>query len=208
MNIPQETFVFIDIFIGLIFLIFIIKGFKNGLVYELINLGFFVISIIASWIVAPILGGKVAIFDVTKTIDTPFIDLSSINSIINTFIWFVILIVVINFVYMIIKPIFKKFSKIPLLGFANKILGSCINIIYAFLVTLIISMLFTFPVFKNGKDVIDNTVLKYADDVSGVVTKLIIKNIDLSKIDTNNFSIEETRQELLDWLIDKGILDE
>ena len=48
MIIPKNWFMFINIIVAVVFLIYIFKSYKNGFVYELVNLAFLVLSVIAS----------------------------------------------------------------------------------------------------------------------------------------------------------------
>ena len=209
MIIPKNWFMFINIIVAVVFLIYIFKSYKNGFVYELVNLAFLVLSVIASWIVAPILASKISIFDVSQISDVP-IPSKDVNVLINSLIWFVIILVLLNVLFLLIKPLLKFISKIPLLGTVNKVLGGIVGIIYGLFVTVIISMIFTMPIFKNGKEVVDNTILKYANSLNKTVTKYVVENIDLSKVSkySDDFNVDTARKELETWLISQGVIDD
>ena len=209
MTIPKNWFMFINIIVAVVFLIYIFKSYKNGFVYELVNLVFLVLSVIASWIIAPILASKISIFDVNQVSDVP-IPSKDVNVIINSLIWFVIILVLLNVLFLLIKPLLKFISKIPLLGTVNKVLGGIVGILYGLFVTIIISMIFTMPIFKNGKEVVDNTILKYANSLNKTMTKYVVENIDLSKVSkySDDFNVDTARKELETWLISQGVIDD
>lgn len=209
MTIPKNWFMFINIIVAVVFLIYIFKSYKNGFVYELVNLVFLVLSVIASWIIAPILASKISIFDVNQVSDAP-IPSKDVNIIINSLIWFIIILVLLNVLFLLIKPLLKFVSKIPLLGTVNKVLGGIVGILYGLFVTIIISMIFTMPIFKNGKEVVDNTILKYANSLNKTMTKYVVENIDLSKVSkySDDFNVDTARKELETWLISQGVIDD
>lgn len=208
MYIPKDSFIYVNIVVVIIFLIYVFKSYKNGFIYELVNLAFLFASIVLSWVISPILAKKAALYDVGANTNVT-LNTESLNSFVNTLIWFVLIIVVLNVLFMLIKPLLKFFSKLPVLGTVNRFLGGVVGILYGLFVTIIISMLLTLPIFKNGKEVVDGTILKYANSLNSAVTKCIVQNVDLSNISIGtDFDVDNARKDLEHWLVEQGIINE
>lgn len=212
MNIPSNLFIFIDILIVVIFLFCIIKGLINGFVFELINILFLALSFAVAWFISPIFASKVPliVLDVKNELALKLIEFSDAVILVNNLLWLVIIVLILNLLFMIIKPIFKKISKIPVIGPFNRVLGGILGGLRAFVICLLISVLLSMPVIQNGKDVNEGTVLKYADDVTSYATNLILNNINLDKIkeEFDDFDVDKARNDLASWLIDQGIFNE
>lgn len=212
MNIPSNLFIFIDILIVIIFLFCIIKGLINGFVFELINILFLALSFAVAWFISPIFASKVPliVLDVKNELALKLIEFSDAVILVNNLLWLVIIVLILNLLFMIIKPIFKKISKIPVIGPFNRVLGGILGGLRAFVICLLISVLLSMPVIQNGKDVNEGTVLKYADDVTSYATNLILNNINLDKIkeEFDDFDVDKARNDLASWLIDQGIFNE
>lgn len=212
MNIPSNLFIFIDILVAAIFLFCIIKGVLNGFLYELINLLFLAVSFGIGWFLSPIFADKAPLFKFSLNNDAldKIANSNKTSYLINNIIWLVIIVLILNLLFLFIKPLFKKLSKIPLIGTVNRVLGGFLGSFRALIICLLISVLISMPIIKNGKTVINSTVLKYGDDVTKFATKLIIDNVDLESLknDIDDFDVDTYRQELTEWLINNGVLDE
>lgn len=208
MNIPQTWFMAVNILIAAILLFCIIKGFVDGFLYGVINLVFLLLSVIAAWFVSPILSSRISIVNI-KLDEIPFLDLSSINALGNTIVWFLIVLITLNLAFILIKPLLKKISKLPVIGLFNRLLGGVMGCIYGYFIILGLSLLLMTPVFNNGAEVKQGTILKYTDTISQEATKFIVQNIDISnvKIDMDETSIENARDAFASWLVSIGVLD-
>lgn len=212
MNIPQNLFIIIDILVAIILLFGIIKGCINGFAYELINLVFLALSFVAAWFISPILANKVPIFklDVENDLVNKMYETTNASLMINNIIWIIILVLFLNLIFLLVKPLFKTISKIPVIGAVNRILGGLLGFLRSFIICLLISVLITLPIIKNGKEVKENTVLKYGDDITKFATKYIVNSINLDGIkdELDNFDVDDARDDLTNWLIEQGVLDE
>ena len=97
----------------------------------------------------------------------------------------------------------KSLNKIPVIGGFNKILGGFFGIINATIITLFISILLSLPLFKNGNQVKENTILKYINNTSEEVLTYIAEKVGESNLDNNSeeFDIDEYREEFKKWLV-------
>ena len=81
--------------------------------------------------------------------------------------------------------------------------------IKAFVVVLLLSCLLSTSLVNNGKEVRDNTLIKYVDAFSSKAISLLIENIDYSIIDENlsEIDIDNTRKVFEQWLIEQGFIN-
>lgn len=205
-------YLIVDAIIVGLFILCIIKGFKKGFVYQLINILFLFISLAIGYFVSPILSKSIPIFKFSNedTLLNAILESIKIADLINNVIWFVIIVIGLNLIYLIIKPLFKSFSKMPVIGTFNKILGAFLGIIYAYLIVSLLVIFLSIPFFKEGKAIKDNTILKYTDTVSNLVNNYIIDNIDIENMlnDVENFDTDKARESFKNYLIEQGILNE
>lgn len=204
MTIPSNYFIYIDIFIGFIYFIFIIIGYKKGFLFELLSLLYTTISALVSWFLAPILASLYPILNINNInaetqILTKFIDLSTI---LNTLIYFVIVFLLLKLFYIVLAFVLKGVNKVPVIGKFNQILGIFAGIFNATLITLVLSMLLTLPVFSNGNEIKNNTVFKYVSTYSDKLLTYVVENVNLDNIKQHfdNFDIDNARQEFTTWI--------
>lgn len=205
MAISSELFLYINLAIIVLYIVFAIIGYKNGLALQVIDLLYNFLAIAFSWFVSPILAAH---FPLVK-LDELYTALG-INVLIDTIIYCVIVFLVLKLIYMFIKPLFKGVSKLPILGFINKLGGFLFGLINATIIILLLSMLLNTPLFTNGKEVKENTFLKYCSELSGKAMELTLNHLNLDGIknEIDNFDIDEARQEFDKWLIEQGIINE
>lgn len=212
MIIPENLFVAIDLLVIGIFLFCLIKAIKNGFLYELINLIFLALSFVAGWFVSPVLANNVSIMKINSEneLNAKVIRDLNIQITVNTIIWFIIIILILNLIFILIRPLFKSICKLPLIGPVNRILGIILGVFRAFVITILLSILLTMPVIKNAKQIKNETVLVYVDKVTDISTKFIINNINLDNIkkEIEDFDVDEARNDLNTWLIEQGIINE
>lgn len=204
MNIESNYFIFINIFIVIIYLVFIFIGYSKGFLYELISLIYSLISCLVSWFLAPIMASVYPIIRIDNLnseteILNKFIDL---NKILNTLIYFLVIFLLLKLLYILIAFISKGMNSVPVIGKFNKILGIFAGIFNATLITLCLSMLLTLPIFKNGTEIKDNTIFKYISEYSDSVLTYIVDNMNLDNIKKqfDDFDIDNARTEFKYWI--------
>lgn len=204
MIIPENYFIVFDIVISLLFLAMIFVGYKRGLLYELVSILYTLGSLFFSWFIAPVLAGLYPLVDIAKIYpeSSLLVDVFDLNPILNTIIYFVLVFLALKVLYFIISIILKGFNSIPVLGFLNRLLGACLGFINGLLITMVISMLFTLPLFANGQKIKDETILKYINNFTQNALNYIVENIDLSNLEKqfDNFDIDTSREALKDLL--------
>lgn len=212
MVIDERAYLIIDIFVISLMLFCIIKGAIDGFLYELINVLFLFVALFAAWLISPICANNLPLFDIkteNELLDL-IADVSNLNAVVNNILWFIILVFAILIIFLVIRPLLKKICKIPLFGNFNRILGGLLGVIYGFILVLLFTVFLMLPIFKNGKQAKDNTILKYTDTATKFTTKFLLNNVNLERIKENvsNFDAEKARKDLYDLLVKQGILDE
>jgi len=197
---------YINIFIGFLYLALVIIGFIKGFIYEVVSLIYTALALVAAYFASPVLASLFPIIDITKFNDDlklveKFVDL---NPLINTIIYFLLIFIFLKVVYIILSIALKAFNKIPVLGTLNKFLGALFGVLNATLITLAISMLLTLPLFSNGKQVKENTVLKYVDTYSTKAINYLVDNINLDQLTERfkDFDVEKAREDFKQFIIE------
>lgn len=204
MVIPESYFIFISLFIVGLYIALMIIGYNKGFLYELVNLAYTALSLALAYFASPVLASMFPLFDIKNAAKdmSILVDLFNLNDILNIVAYFLIIFLLLKIIYIFISILVKSLNKIPVLGKLNKMLGSLFGIVNATIITLVISMLLSLPLFKNGNEIKEKTILKYinnlSQDVLSVVTQKVIEN-NLS--DGINFDIDSYRQEFKEWLI-------
>ena len=209
MDIPSNYYIVVDIIVVAIFALCIIFSYKNGILYELLSMFFIVISLFLGYFFAPLVAKR--LYLVTSELETnPLINKDMIYYTINVIIWFVILSIVFILLFLLIKPIFKKVTKIPVVGWVDKLFGIIFGFIKAIIVCSLLSCLLNTTIVNNGKEVKENTLIKYVDNLSSKVVSIVVKNIDYSVIGENisDIDIENTRKVFEQWLIEQGFIND
>ena len=208
MYIDTNYFILIDIAILIFLLINIIRGFKDGFLYQIVNLLGLIVAIVIANFLAPIFA---EMFDLWPhswyMINEEIFDLLVYDTI-NNLAWFILLIIILKIIFLLFRPIAKFIGSIPLIKQVNKVLGiisgSIIGLIWLFIFYLVVAS----PIIVNNKEVVSNTLFKYYD----LMTMQIIKQNDFTNntiqdyLDTHTFS-EENQAIIKDWLIEMGVDD-
>lgn len=205
MTIPESAFIYISIFIVGIYIAMIIIGYNKGFLYEIVNLAYTAIALAVSWFVSPVFAKLFPLIDLDKvSSETKLINnLFNLNELINTIAYFVIIFLLLKILYIFISLLVKSLNKIPVIGGFNKILGGVFGIINATIITLFISILLSLPLFKNGNQVKENTILKYINNTSEEVLTYIAEKVGESNLENNSeeFDIDQYREEFKKWLV-------
>ena len=205
MTIPESAFIYISIFIVGIYIAMIIIGYNKGFLYEIVNLAYTAIALAVSWFVSPVFAKLFPLIDLDKvSSETKLINnLFNLNELINTIAYFVIIFLLLKILYIFVSLLVKSLNKIPVIGGFNKILGGVFGIFNATIITLFISILLSLPLFKNGNQVKENTILKYINNTSEEVLTYIAEKVGESNLDNNSedFDIDQYREEFKKWLV-------
>ena len=212
MVIPENYYIYISVFIGLIYLAMIYFGYKRGFLYELVSLIYTALSLAVAWFASPVFATLFPLIDLSKLnseydlLDKAF----NLNKLLNTVAYFLIIFLLMKLLYVFISLIVKSLNKIPVLGSVNKALGACFGVLNATVIALALSMLLSLPLFKNGNEVREKTILKYITGVSDDALSYIVSLLSDSNIKqgVDGIDIDSYRQDFKEWLISVSKADE
>ena len=204
MVIPQNYFIFISIFIVAIYIAMMIIGYNKGFLYELVNFAYTGLSLLLAWLASPVFAKKFPLITLSKlSTEAALLNkLFNLDEIINNVAYFIIIFLLLKLIYVILSIIVKAFNKIPVIGNFNQILGAVAGFFNATIITVFISLLLSLPLFANGKEIKEKTILKYVNNFSSdifdyITKKLITNNVDQS---IQGFDVDNYRKQLQEFL--------
>ena len=210
MNIPDSAFMYISIGIVILYIVLIIIGYSKGLLYELTSLLYTAFCVFVSWFLSPIMANLFPIIKLEKIYpDAEILNkLLNIDPLLNVIAYFVLIFLILNILYLVISVMVKALNKIPVIGKFNQLLGGLYGIINATFITFGLSMLLTLPLFSNGQEVRNGTILKYIDNYTKLLMNEIVEKIDGEKLNdlSDGLDIEAAREEFKQWLYDTKIV--
>lgn len=207
MYIDTNYFMFINIGVILILVISVLLAYKNGFVYQALNLVSFVVAFLASMTLAPTLSRYFPLF-------TDYVSVSDAISktFMNIALWYVIVFVVFKLVLAILLVVAKIFNKIPLIGGVNKILGALMGVVTGAIWILLLTTLLATPLFSNGKEVINHTIIKPLSEIADKAVVKMGEYIDLDAIGDHLSGdmgqLDNISEAFETWLIENGFTEQ
>lgn len=202
MVISSAYFTYLNLALIILYLAFVVIGYKNGLILQIVDLVYNILALFIGYFLAPILASH---FPIVK-LDEVYMALK-LNVLMDTLIYMIIVFILLKLLYLIIKPLFGFVSKIPLIGFVNDIGGALMGIVNATIVVLLFCMLLNTPLFKNGNEVKEKTYLKTINGLSYKALQFSMDHFDFQK-EFKDFDIDKTRMAFDKWLEEQGVFDE
>lgn len=202
MVISSAYFTYLNLALIILYLAFVVIGYKNGLILQIVDLVYNILALFIGYFLAPILASH---FPIVK-LDEVYMALK-LNVLMDTLIYMIIVFILLKLLYLIIKPLFDFVSKIPLIGFVNDIGGALMGIVNATIVVLLFCMLLNTPLFKNGNEVKEKTYLKTINGLSYKALEFSMDHFDFQK-EFKDFDIDKTRMAFDKWLEEQGVFDE
>ncbi|MGB4613592.1 MAG: CvpA family protein [Erysipelotrichaceae bacterium] len=202
-----NVYMIVNIVVILFYIIMFYRGVKTGFLVQLANTLGIIVSLLVSAYVAPVFAEYIDLWPHSWTFTNTEILNTLFYSKINELAWFFLLILLLNIVFSLIKPAFKALQKVPLIKQLSGILGGALSIVLTTLWILLICMLLSSPLIKNGIDIYNNTIL-YNIDIyfqNGIVSFLDPMN-DSETINKIIMGIEELNDDDKTWL--RNFLDE
>ena len=202
MVISSAYFTYLNLALIILYLAFVVIGYKNGLILQIVDLVYNILALFIGYFLAPILASH---FPIVK-LDEVYMALK-LNVLMDTLIYMIIVFILLKLLYLIIKPLFGFVSKIPLIGFINDVGGVLMGIVNATIVVLLFCMLLNTPLFKNGNEVKEKTYLKTINGLSYKALEFSMDHFDFQK-EFKDFDIDKTRMAFDKWLEEQGVFDE
>ena len=204
MTIPINGSTILSIVVIAVYIVMFAIGYSKGLLYELVNFVFTILSLFLAWFAAPVLSDHFPLIDIGRMEQVPsfLVDLFDLNKVMNNIAYFIIVFLVMKLLYVLLSLIFKSMNKVPVIGKLNQLLGGVFGIFNATLIVLALSMLLMLPLFKNGKEIIDASILKYIRSYSAEVLSFVTDKIAESSITetAKDMDIDSYRKQFSEWL--------
>jgi len=192
-------FLYINIAIVIVYIISIFKSYRKGFIYEALML----VVTFCSFYLAYMLSSPLAsAFPLLKAENFDEKMYQVLAPMLNQVLWFALIVLFFKLVTLFILPIFKIFTKIPLIGPINKFLGGIVGFLNATVWLYLFSILLALPLFSNGKEIRDNTLFSLVNNQANSTITYIMDNFDLK---TFNQNIYQYREQFALWLIERTI---
>lgn len=212
-EVSQDWLMPVNIGVILIFLIFILWGAKKGFLLMIVSLIGTAASFFGAWFFGGILADYIRLWPRQWAMlqNTPIAAASW--QFMNQICWFLTLFVVFRIIFGFITMICKGLQDVPLIKQISVILGGALGAAEAMLFVLVFSIALNSPLFKNGKEAADQTLVAKVNEITGMVYDKMLEPI----IDADAFyqayesaadMTNEQRENLKRWLEEKGYVSD
>lgn len=199
----------VNLLVLVIFIFCIARGWKKGLLRSVLSLVSMFLSIWLAWHTKEIFSSRFAILPDTGMQETKLFGLDAVYGFFNQIVWFLILFVIFRILFFLLDRVLKKLHSIQGVRQISEILGGIFGGIQAVIWCTLLCLLFSTPLFHNGMQMVDGTVLGTIRNVSMEISG----NADLPVLTGNAFSTagenmdkltEEEKKALNKWLDENG----
>jgi len=203
---PYEFIIYLNAVLVL-FLVFVIyRGYKKGMLLQLVGLISTFVSMIIAWIFSDVF---MNVFHFVTYNTTGIFSLDNfVTENANRLIWFVVLFVVIRLLMMVLTPIASLISKLPLIKQVNSAFGAVFSLITYLIYIVLIVLFLSTPIIKNGNQIIENTFLRTVDKhvISnlGFLEDKLEENEALQSLVSNRGLSVTQKQAMVDMLSEQG----
>jgi len=210
MYIPLELTPLFNVFLIVLLLLFILTGYKKGLLLQLLDFFGLVVALFLAWLFSPAFG---ALFRFIPKEFTPFQDTILADYFykqINSIAWFIILFFIVSLLIFLLKPIVKTVGQIPILKQLNGTFGIGFSMIKLLIISTMFIFILSTPLFKNGNEIVERTWLVHIRSVTTGVMNFIEKPITENKV-LQTFMINpkqaspEDVKSIMTWLSENGV---
>ena len=186
-------------------IIAVVIGYKKGLIWGILRILGVIASIFVAWILAEGISGIINLYPKKFT---PFAS-TGIGDVVyvklNYYLWFVVIFIVCTIILVLIKPIFQAITELPVVKEINGACGALFAVVETFLFFIVITLVLNGALIKNGKDVIENTALRYvqggAEQLSVLLNNKLSENVAIQKMISDPLSLtQDDIHNIIDWL--------
>ena len=202
---------YINIAVAVLYVIFMIRGAKRGVLVQVLSSLGTIVSFLAAWRYCSFASGYYELVpkDIVPMIDIPGIG-QTIYSHLNEMLWFIVLFAVLRLLFMILEKLCSGLSGLPVIKEVSGLLGGLLGIVSATVWILVFFVVLNMPFFKNGSEIanksligtitnkVSHTIKEFAGPVDASET---IGNMYQQIQDFDNQDMEVIGQ----WLEDHGI---
>ena len=204
---PDSMIIYLNGVFIIWFLLTLARGYRRGLLLMIVDIVGTFVALFAAWVFAPVF---VRIYQFVKPVGAGLVSIDQlITQQINRLIWFFILFIIAKILLLFVTPLASAISKIPLVKQVNSAVGGVFSIAHFALQMLLLIYFLSFPIIKNGQDIIDNTWLASYSRISEPVLDKFedsyTKNEAIQNLINHRSLSDKQEEELADWLQEKGI---
>lgn len=173
MELANNAVLIVNIFLVILLLTCVYKGYKRGFINQLIGFFTLILAGLAAWILYLPFG---KLFKIIPMAIVPF-QSSSLSEFFyqksNALLWFVIIFTVSLLIIKFIAKVLDVISKAPILNLINRIFGVAFSLINFTLIVWVLTFVLSMPFFINGNEIKAKSLLKYQDEIIEKISPLI-----------------------------------
>lgn len=192
----------------ILFVLLVFLGYRKGFLSKLLSCFSFVVIVIIGWNLAPAFSKVFHILPQSYAPyqDTPLADF--FYNYANQILIFVLIVIVASLVIFLLKPIALLFKELPVISFANSLLGALFGVVEMFLLCFVLLFVLHTPIIQNGSEVIDNTFFQHIEMLQERVFTYGSEVLNDFDIMSDSLLDQVNLQELKDLLSEHGYSDE
>lgn len=203
---PMDYIVLINIVVIALIGLFAYSGYRQGLILKALGCVGFVLCGFVAWILSSPFSKLLHLYprDMTPMIGT--IVEPIFYDTLNRVLVFVILFLILSVFILFMKPILNFFGKLPLIKEMNVLAGCAVGALQGLIAVMVMSFVFSTPLFANGTKVIDQSLLRPADVLTKGILFLFEDHMEelqsVQKIVTPSTILsEEDMEHIKTWLL-------
>ena len=207
MDLPNNAGTIINIGLILIVLFLMYKGYKKGFITQVVGLFSLLAAAIIAWILYVPFG---SLFKVVPKTMVPFQNTNLhefFYTKVNAMLWFIIIFITAFIIIKFVTKILDLISKAPFINLVNRVLGLAFSLINFILIVWLLIFALSTPLFTNGDEVIENSLLKYnqplLERLDSIVLNKPIEQLKATQqiIKMPNQASEKDILNMQDWLV-------
>ena len=209
MTISESFFPLISVILLGFYILMFFLGYRKGIVRALIDLVGTIAAVWLSWTIAPVFSDFAHLWprEWTPLQDTAMA--GAVYQFANEVFLFLLVFILLKVVIALIEYIARGIEVLPGIHMLSGILGGVFQIVVAVVWTLILTVFLSLPIFTNGNDAIDHSLLGTVRDIANVVSDEYIAPFMDSEAFGELFENagelqDDSREAIRGWLEDHG----
>lgn len=183
---PIDKVIFINAAIIVLFIWALIYGYKKGFLILLLGLLGTIVSLFIAYLFSAPVAERFPLFALQQVVSTNQTIQDFFANRFNQLIWFFIIFIFLKIFTMVLRPIIRAITTIPGVKQLNSLGGLISSVFLYYLQLLLVCFLLTFPLIKNGNEVISeswlNPIQASSTAVFAVIRQPFEDNIVIQKI--------------------------
>lgn len=210
---PVDKIIWLNIAILAILLLSLYSGYRDGFIVKAIGCIGFIIIAITAWTIAPSVADKLNLFPESLTPLSGTFIAPYFYDTLNKYTVFFCLFLLLSLLILLIKPICKGISSIPIISEVNKLLGVLFGLLQGIILLIVITLVFRTPIFSNGTSVIDHSILKsmngLTDSVMFFMQDPMAEWESIQKLLTPSSNMDQADlDKIKEWMSEQNISEE